>query len=469
MHISKSTHLMRLLQTLDVLIATLSYLVVVQIIGHTWQVPVDGLVKYLLITPIIALLSILAGLTRKPRLHNQSVFNYIRFSARYTVIVLGGLLTILLPFNIGDVERSLIVGYGSVAFLFLLANRMFLSWYYLSGRIENEENFLKVLIVGSGPRSKKMIDSYAENSDWGIEIVGILDPQPDFKATANSSRLTPRPLAELSDILGKEVVDEVIICTPRSLADEITVVAEACEEYGICLKYMADLFETESKEVTLQASGNIPVLTFEPVKQDELKLIVKRVLDLLIVLIAMPFMLPLFIFVGLAIKLTSPGPVFFVQQRVGLNKRKFNLIKFRSMHVNAEAQMAEIEHLNEADGPIFKIQNDPRITPFGRFIRRTSIDELPQLINVLLGQMSLIGPRPMSLRDVDKFSLGVQRKRFSVRPGLACLREISGRSALSFERWLELDLKYIDQWSLSLDFKIMLKLIPSVLKGDGAT
>jgi lipopolysaccharide/colanic/teichoic acid biosynthesis glycosyltransferase len=158
-----------------------------------------------------------------------------------------------------------------------------------------------------------------------------------------------------------------------------------------------------------------------------------------------------------------------VQPRVGLNKRSFNMIKFRSMHQNAEARLCEIEHLNEADGPIFKIHNDPRITRVGRFLRRTSIDELPQLFNVLRGHMSLVGPRPMSLRDVDQFSLGIQRRRFSVRPGLACLREISGRSRLSFERWLELDLQYIEEWSLWLDLKILLKLIPSVIKGDGAS
>lgn len=161
--------------------------------------------------------------------------------------------------------------------------------------------------------------------------------------------------------------------------------------------------------------------------------------------------------------------MFFKQRRVGLNKRPFNMFKFRSMHKDAEARLHEIEHLNEADGPIFKIANDPRITRVGKFIRRTSIDELPQLFNVVLGQMSVVGPRPMSERDVNQFSLGVQRRRFSVRPGLACLREVSGRSRLSFDKWLELDLQYIDEWSLWLDLKILLKLLPAVIKGEGAS
>ena len=161
--------------------------------------------------------------------------------------------------------------------------------------------------------------------------------------------------------------------------------------------------------------------------------------------------------------------MFFKQKRVGLNKRDFDIIKFRSMFLDAEERLKDIEHLNEADGPIFKISQDPRITRVGRFMRKFSIDELPQLFNVFLGQMSLVGPRPMSKRDVQLFSRGIQRRRFSVRPGLACLREVSGRSTLSFDRWLELDLQYIDEWSLWLDFKILLKIVPTVLKGDGAS
>jgi lipopolysaccharide/colanic/teichoic acid biosynthesis glycosyltransferase len=180
-------------------------------------------------------------------------------------------------------------------------------------------------------------------------------------------------------------------------------------------------------------------------------------------------LLPVFVLAALAIKLDSPGPVFYVQKRVGLNKRVFSMLKFRSMYVDADERLAEIEHLNEAEGPIFKIAEDPRVTRVGRIIRRTSIDELPQLFNVVLGHMNLIGPRPMSLRDVDRFSRGIQRRRFSVRPGLACLREVSGRSDLSFEEWLRLDLEYIDQWSLWLDLKILLRIVPAVLKGDGAS
>ncbi|MFM7121291.1 MAG: sugar transferase, partial [Gammaproteobacteria bacterium] len=246
-------------------------------------------------------------------------------------------------------------------------------------------------------------------------------------------------------------------------------VVVACQEEGVSVKFLADVFDAPAGSVRFERMGTQPILSFEPVDHHEGMLIVKRIFDLLLTIPALVVLAPVFLIVAAAIKLESPGPVFFVQQRAGMNKRSFGLVKFRSMVQDAERRQREIEHLNEAAGPIFKISNDPRVTRVGRFIRKTSIDELPQLINVLRGHMSLIGPRPMSLRDVGQFSVSVQRRRFSVRPGLACLREVSGRSRLSFERWLELDLEYIERWSLWLDVKILARLVPAVLKGDGAS
>ncbi|MCU1315688.1 MAG: hypothetical protein JWN63_1010, partial [Candidatus Acidoferrum typicum] len=165
---------------------------------------------------------------------------------------------------------------------------------------------------------------------------------------------------------------------------------------------------------------------------------------------------------------TSAGPVFFRQERVGFNKRKFMIYKFRTMVPAAERMMAELEDLNEAGGPVFKIKNDPRITLTGKWLRRTTIDELPQLINVLRGEMSLVGPRPLPVRDYEGFSEDWQRRRFSVRPGLTCLWQVSDRNLITFEQWMKLDLQYIDEWSLWLDLKILLLTIPAVVKGSGA-
>lgn len=311
--------------------------------------------------------------------------------------------------------------------------------------------------------------AYHDNSEWGIKIIGMLDPDPATKVVDHDNVPILGDISKIREILIDQVVDEVIICLPRSLLNEISGIVAACAEEAVCVKFLADLYEVEGAEYGLQQIGTWPVLSINPVARQESSLIIKRIVDLMITIPALLILTPLFLLTALAIKLDSKGPVFFKQPRVGLNKRKFNMIKFRSMYEDAEAHLDEIEHLNEAKGPIFKMKNDPRITRVGRIIRRSSLDELPQLLNVLFGQMSLVGPRPMSTRDVSLFSKGVQRARFSVRPGLACLREVSGRSALSFEQWLALDLKYIEEWSLWLDIKILFQLVPAVIKGDGAS
>ncbi len=195
----------------------------------------------------------------------------------------------------------------------------------------------------------------------------------------------------------------------------------------------------------------------------------KRSLDFTLALTLLVICSPLVAVVALLVKLTSRGPVFFVQERVGLNKRKFPLLKFRTMVADAEKRLAELEHLNEASGPVFKIKNDPRVTKLGRLLRRTSIDEIPQLINVLHGAMSLVGPRPLPVRDVNGFNKEWQRRRFSVIPGITCLWQINGRNNVDFEKWMQLDLYYIDHWSLWLDLKILLKTVPAVIKGSGAS
>jgi exopolysaccharide biosynthesis polyprenyl glycosylphosphotransferase len=195
---------------------------------------------------------------------------------------------------------------------------------------------------------------------------------------------------------------------------------------------------------------------------------VKRGLDIVLSAALLVVLAPLMLLVAALIRVTSPGPVLFTQSRLGYNKRRFNIYKFRTMTNDAEARINEVEHLNEVSGPVFKIKNDPRITRVGQFLRRTSIDELPQLLNVLKGDMSLVGPRPLPVRDYEGFDQNWQRRRFTVRPGITCLWQINGRSSIPFEKWMLLDLQYIDTWSLWLDCEILFRTIPAVLKGYGA-
>jgi exopolysaccharide biosynthesis polyprenyl glycosylphosphotransferase len=274
-------------------------------------------------------------------------------------------------------------------------------------------------------------------------------------------------VGDITSVLKGNVIDEVILAVPRAMIPDVDKIAQACDEEGVKLCLMADVFDVHAARTRLVALGPIPLLTLEPVAQEDWQLLVKRCMDLAIAALIVP-LLPVFGLIALAIKLDSPGPVFFRQERVGLHKRRFRMLKFRTMVQDADRRQAEVEHLNEAKGPIFKIADDPRITRVGRLLRRSSLDELPQILHVLTGEMSLVGPRPMSLRDVDLFDQGIQRKRFSVKPGLTCLWQVSGRSNLPFSKWLELDLYYIEHWSLGLDLKILCKTIPAVLSGNGA-
>jgi exopolysaccharide biosynthesis polyprenyl glycosylphosphotransferase len=307
-----------------------------------------------------------------------------------------------------------------------------------------------------------------EQMAWGVEVVGYVDPDPTRVGMTVLGVPVIGTIENIHDCLKNNVIDEVIIAISRTMLKDAEPIVLACEQEGIRLRFMADVFNVQVARISLSEIKGIPLLNMEPVAQDSQQLLAKRVFDVTCTLLALPILIPIFLIVAIAIKLDSPGPVFFVQQRVGIRKYIFPMYKFRSMYIDAEEKLKEIEHLNEAEGPIFKIKNDPRITRLGRFIRKTSIDELPQLINVLKGEMSLVGPRPMSIRDVDLFDHGVQRKRFSVQPGLTCIWQISGRSDLPFEKWLELDLEYIDSWSFWLDIKILIKTFPVVLLSKGA-
>jgi exopolysaccharide biosynthesis polyprenyl glycosylphosphotransferase len=220
--------------------------------------------------------------------------------------------------------------------------------------------------------------------------------------------------------------------------------------------------------VTDELAG-IPVTTVHTGAMQGWPVVVKRVLDVTLSMFLLATLFPLLVLVGAAIKFTSPGPILFVQERVGLNKRHFHLYKFRTMVPQAELAQSALRHLNEASGPVFKIRSDPRVTPIGRVLRRTSIDELPQLFNVLTGDMSMVGPRPLPIRDYEGFDEDRHRRRFSVRPGLTCLWQVSGRHLIPFESWMALDLHYIDHWSLWLDIKTMLRTIPAVIRGSGAS
>jgi exopolysaccharide biosynthesis polyprenyl glycosylphosphotransferase len=305
----------------------------------------------------------------------------------------------------------------------------------------------------------------------GYHLVGFVDDSwwnSDVEEQGNCSRVTD--LKGVPEYLKNHVVDEVIICVPiKSLFDISSQITAQCEEQGITVRVITDAFKPRNGRTNVgQFEGN-HVVSVDTGSLTTSGIFAKRMLDFLISLVLLVVLAPLMLLIAGLIKFTSPGTVFFTQKRIGLNKRLFKLYKFRTMVTNAEELMAELEKHNEVSGPVFKISNDPRITALGRFLRKTSLDELPQLINVFKGDMSLVGPRPLPLRDYEGFEQDWHRRRLSVPPGITCLWQVQGRNSIPFERWMELDMEYIDHWSLWLDLKIMLKTIPAVLRGSGAS
>jgi exopolysaccharide biosynthesis polyprenyl glycosylphosphotransferase len=296
-------------------------------------------------------------------------------------------------------------------------------------------------------------------------VVGFVDTASEVRSDLVRRRLLGG-LDALEGLLMHRAIDEVVIALPmKSCYSQIQDAIAACQRVGVRARYLADIFTHTSPAA---GDGLAFSLVEVPIARDDYRLLIKRVVDVVGSAAGLILLSPLFLTVALAIKATSSGPVFFAGERYGYNRRRFRMYKFRTMVQDAESLQHLYEDMNEVSGPIFKIRNDPRITSIGRLLRRTSIDELPQLINVLVGDMSLVGPRPMATRDVLRFTESALMRRFSVRPGITCIWQVSGRSNLGFDDWIALDLRYIDQWSLGLDFLILLRTIPAVLKGTGA-
>ena len=323
----------------------------------------------------------------------------------------------------------------------------------------------KVLLIGSGPRALSLIQT-ARQSHGELQLVGVLDNEimPDF-ALSGLQYLGSCDL--LPALLKEQPVDLVLIGLPvKSMYETIQNVISECERVGVESHYPLDVFRTD------RAVVEPSVLDSQLAAHDQPRLglgrSMKYLIDFVVAMVALTFLSPVMLAIALAVRLTSKGSILFVQERYGLNRNRFPMYKFRSMVADAEQLQAQLEAQNEADGPVFKLRKDPRITKIGGFLRRTSLDELPQLFNVLRGEMSIVGPRPLPLRDVSHFDESWLLRRFSVRPGLTCLWQVKGRSDTRFDKWMQLDLEYIDNWSIGGDLKILFQTIPAVIKGSGA-
>lgn len=384
----------------------------------------------------------------------------------------GTLLLLLCLRVIGrqTVSSDALLTFWAVCSTILITSRLLLRYTLRRLRL-NGKNLRHVVVAGIHHRAMVLAQEILSRPELGYRLIGFVDDagertaefeQTGYQLVAN--------VENFAEFLRKHVVDEVMICLPmKSHYQQAANIAAICEEHGVIARILTDIFTPRFGHSTAQQFEGRSVITLYTGQMVGRHLIVKRVFDFIVALAMVVLLAPVFVIAALMVKSSSQGPVFFVQKRLGLNKRHFNVYKFRTMCSDAEQRQTELEHLNEVDGAAFKIKDDPRVTPVGRFLRKSSIDELPQLFNVLKGEMSLVGPRPLPIRDYEGFDQDWQRRRFSVRPGITCLWQISGRHNISFERWMELDMEYIDNWSLWLDLKILLTTIPAVVRGAGAS
>ncbi len=362
-----------------------------------------------------------------------------------------------------DLSRSFVALFATYAWVLLCLFR--LNAARVIGAVRREFGTAHfVMVVGCGENARRLGEALERSSDYGIRLIGFLDDEP---GEITLSRVYPQhALSDLSTLLRRQVIDEIIFAVDSSRLGAMEEVFLRCDEEGVRTRVAVDFFPHVNSQVYLDRLGPTPLLTFSAAPHDEIRLLVKRGTDVVLAAAALVLLFPILLLIALLIRLTSPGPAIFRQERCGLNGRRFVFYKFRSMCDNAEEMKASLAHLSHKS-TAFKIRDDPRLTALGRFLRKFSIDEWPQLWNVLKGDMSLVGPRPAVPEEVELYQTW-QRRRLRMRPGLTCLWAVKGRDALDFDTWMKMDMQYIDNWSLALDWKIILRTIPRVLTGRGA-
>ncbi|HZP02956.1 MAG TPA: sugar transferase [Terriglobia bacterium] len=430
---------------------------------YAWVIP--------LAVGILLLVGFALGIYRDT--HTETVSRAFRNPLKVSFISTSLLFAVTFAIKFEFISRLLLGFYAVIDLAAMILFRLMAP--YLAGPVRRTfSGFQNYLLVGNTPEAYEIARIIEANEGRGMRVFGFAVAAGDAsRETVVESPVLRRPypvypLSRLPELLSQNVIDEVIVAVSKDEVDKLEETFLLCEEEGVKTRVLLTFFPHVISRVSLERLQEMPLLTFSTTPENDYLILLKRVLDFVMAFILILLLSPLFLVLALLIKMTSRGPVFFRQVRCGLGGRKFTLVKFRSMHADADKRRRDLEPLNELDGPVFKIKNDPRCTPLGRFMRKFSLDELPQLFNILKGDMSFVGPRPPLPEEVEKYERW-QRRRLRMLPGLTCLWALEGRSKLSFKRWMELDLEYIDRWSILLDWKILLKTIPVVLLGRGAS
>lgn len=420
---------------------------------------------YLLIMPFWLIFLYLLQATEIPRTKRYRVL-FIEY-LQSTLLILVLLLVFYFVFKLHETSRLFLMELTIFGFIFLLLTRMAEYKVFKNYRSKGYNYINTVLIADYS--SVPFIESLLKNKEWGYKIVLIFSNSRDLEEKYQYilDVLPEKSIKALHDFMETEPIDEVLYIKEKVDANEIRTIIRSCEELGTIFRLQLGEGRLNLTNAVNSVIGEFRFLTFINVPYSTSALAFKKITDILGSLFLLTVLLPVFVIIALGIKTTSRGPLVYKQARIGLRGRRFDLYKFRTMFKNADKQLKDLESQNEADGPVFKIRDDPRVTRIGKFLRKTGLDELPQLVNVLKGEMSLIGPRPPLLEETTKYKRW-QLRRLSVKPGLSCFWQIkTERNNIKFEKWMEMDLAYIDNWSLRLDFIILLKTIKTVFQRSG--
>lgn len=404
------------------------------------------------VIPLTPLILEFQGYYNRPILasRRQAAWMLLKACAVTVAISILGAFLLKLPLS-----RAVIILFGVCSFFLIILKDELFRRLVLS-RLGSSQFKRRLILAGSAEDIERTLPATTSGSFDGLDVVARVD-------------LNKQTIEEFVHTLHHHSANAVVISAKHTYFGQVEKAIQACELEGVEAWLMADFFNTQVSQTSLDEFSGRPVLIFRSAPADSWQRVAKQILDAVGAAVFLFFTWPIFVILAAAIRLNSPGPIFFRQQRAGLNGRPFTMLKFRSMVTNAEQRKHEIERLNEMDGPVFKVTNDPRITSIGKTLRKWSLDEWPQMINVLRGEMSLVGPRPLPVDEVSRFDDFAHRRRLSVKPGLTCLWQIGGRNQISdFKEWVRLDLQYIDNWSFWLDLQILARTVPVVLRGTGA-
>lgn len=380
------------------------------------------------------------------------------------VLTLGFMFMFMGMLKVSGLSRLIVVAVVLIHFLLTFSFRILVrEWLRFLSKNGNIRSY--ILVVGLNEQTHHFVDSALNHPEYGVKIVGILSDNPGPYGSEVLGVPVLGGVEDVGVVFKACPIDEVVFVQGRGVFDRYSQLISLCKLEGKSVHILIEGLTPERGEMVANRVYGLTALSSFPVKPSS-AFLVKRGLDIVLSGVALASLSPLLLVIVLLIRITSPGPALFVQERIGYNGRRIKVFKFRTMVQNADAIKDQLRHLNEVDGPVFKIKDDPRITSVGRFLRKTSLDELPQLINVLLGHMSIVGPRPLPTKEALQCT-GWQRKRMAAMPGLTCIWQISGRNGITFEEWMKMDIEYIEKWSLWMDFKIIIKTVPEVLGMHG--